>query len=163
MNPGMSPAVQQAMQRRGIGASAPQLSQVSAQAPMQNPLPQPSNPSDASKSSSIPAAAPQKWQPQNQQDFVVSALVEQLKNTNSLEKEKLKMAQQPPIPQPSIGALPTAQTAPSQASPLPMGGGGSSYGWDNPMFSGKNTESTPYFDLSQPSTSNRQKQNVYGM
>jgi len=120
-NPGLSPAVQQAMQRR---SGSPALSQVSPQAPMANPVPEPANPSSLNQTSAPPSEqAPKlpKFEPQNRKDLIVTALVEQLENENKLEKEQMKMAQQP-APEP----------APMQA---PVGGGATqlSPGFNQPM------------------------------
>ncbi len=155
-NPGQSPAVQAALARR---SEAPgQLGQVSQQAPMQNPVPEMPNPSDANKSSAPATAPAQKWEPQNQQDFIISALAEQLKNSHKLEMEKTK------IPQPSMGAMPVAQSQPPMTPPMsgmPAGGGNSD------MFSTPKDSSANYFDMSVPSMfspmSTSQKQNQYGM
>jgi len=112
----------QALQRRGAGAGAGQLSQVSPQAPMANPVPQPANPSSLNKASAPPTEqAPKmpKFEPQNRKDLIVSALVEQLKNENKLDKETADMGAQP---------VPQAQPA------MPQGGGVSlSPGYQQPM------------------------------
>lgn len=103
MNPGLTPAVQQALQRR---AGAPQLSQVSPQAPMQNTVPQPMNPSEMTATSNPPAstsAPSQKFEPQNQDDMIVMALIEHLKNNTKLKKQEMEL---------------------SNPSPQAMGGGG---------------------------------------
>lgn len=120
MNPGLSPAVQQALGRRGLGAAGDQgaLTQVSSQAPMQSPLPQPNTPSDVPQGSAPQVSAAQKWQPQTQSDFIVGALAEQLKNSQKMETEKMKLSQGSGIPQPSAGVLPAAQTASGGGSPM---------------------------------------------
>lgn len=115
MNPGMSPAVQAALQRRMTGGPVPQLQQTSPSMPMASgtpPSPMPMSAMD--KKSSIPVQPKQpsqKYQPQNQSDQIVMALTEQLKNNNQLERQKLKVAQgqsiQPPVPQvPSFNQAP---------------------------------------------------------
>lgn len=174
----MSQAVQQAMARRGMGGQTPQLSQVSEQAPMQNPVPQPEPASAANKQSAPQVSAPQQsYKPQNQQDMIVNALIEQLKNTNKLETEKMKMSQA----QPSMGAVPVAQTQQpipaAQAAPqMPMGGGG--YGYDAYSMGGggfddnkdlfappmNSSKSRGYFEFGAPAMSmaTNQKQNQFG-
>lgn len=115
MNPGMSPAVQAALNRRATGGPVPQLQQVSPSMPMASgtpPSPIPQSAMDkTSKIPTQPKQPSQKYQPQNQSDQIVMALTEQLKNNNSLEKEKLKVAQgqsiQSPAPQvPSFNQAP---------------------------------------------------------
>lgn len=116
-NPGLSPAVQEAMQRRGMsmGGSTPQLNQVSPDAAMQNPVAQPQAPSDMGmggggmpsgggmpQQSVAQGSAKPKFEPTNQEDFIISTLAEQLKRSHDLKKEQNKMSS--PIPQPSIGA-----------------------------------------------------------
>lgn len=118
-NPGLSPAVQEALQRRGMSTSgAPQLNQVSPDAAMQNPVAQPQAPSDMGMGGGgmtggggmpqqgMPAQgaspAKPKFEPTNQEDFIISTLAEQLKRSHDLKKEQNKMAS--PIDQPSIGA-----------------------------------------------------------
>ena len=105
MNPSQSPAVQEALQRRGMGmgGSTPQLSQTSQQAPMQQQTPQPMNPSDMNMASAMPqgatgqAAPSQKFQAQNSRDMALMALAEHVKNQDSLDKEKLKMGSMAPM------------------------------------------------------------------
>lgn len=95
-NPGMSPAVQQALQRRQ--QSTPMMDQTSPQAPMQDQAPQPMNPSEMtqaaapSQAQGQPAQKQPKFEPQTQEDLIVQALIEQLKNNNKLKKEQAKMA-----------------------------------------------------------------------
>lgn len=155
-NPGLSPNVQAALQRRGAGGpeAMGQLNQVSPQAPMVNPVPQMSTPSDANKSSAPQASPPQKWEPQNQQDFIISALAEQLKNSQKLELEKTK------IPQPSMGALPVAQVQPPMGGGNPYGGGSGSNLRPN-MFSSPSDSKIGYFDMSSPAMPNTSKQSGY--
>ncbi len=164
ISPGQA-AVQAAIARRQ-GTPTPQLGQTSSDAPMQVPsMPMPAN-ADMNKSSAPQIQPKQKWEPQTQADFALSAIVEQLKNTNKLEMEKMKMSQQPPVSQPSMGAMPVAQSQPPmpQGDPMgamPAGGGGPD------MFSTPKDGSTGYFDMSVPSMfspmSTNQKQNQYGM
>ena len=94
MNPATSsPAVMQALQRR---TGAPQLTQVSPQAPMQNTVPQPMNPSEMTATSNPPAMTStpsQKFEPQNQDDMIVMALIEHLKNSTKLKKEEMQLSQ----------------------------------------------------------------------
>lgn len=112
-NPAQDPAVMQALRRRGIGADAPQLSQVSSGAPMQNPVPQPMNPSDLQGSSTPPAqpnAPSQKYQPTDKEGMVLSALAEFLKNNQNLEKEKLKLVQgRVPSPASALPSIPSSE------------------------------------------------------
>lgn len=129
-NEGLSPAVQQAVQRRQQGNPQPALSQVSNQAPMANATPQPMNPSEMTKASS-PQGAPQtasqpKWQPQNQDDAIVSALIEKMKANDKLKKEQASMQPQPQAPQMPQGGGGYKQ----------MGGGNLSPGFSQPMAVG---------------------------
>jgi hypothetical protein len=105
-----------------------------------------------------------KWEPSSQQDFIVSALAEQLKNSHQLEKEKLKMQQQPSIGQPIV-AQQTPQTVQQPTSMLPqgIGGGGYSVGGGNEIFPMMNTQPTQkgYFDMGIPKSSPRQQQNQF--
>ena len=120
-NPGLSQAVQEAMQRRQ-GA----LNQTSPQAPMANPVPQPATPSSLTQASAPTDTAPvemPKFEPQNRKDLIVLSLIEQLKNDNKLDKEKMKMATQP-MPEPAQASVaPPPQATPPQAPQQPMGGG----------------------------------------
>lgn len=124
MNPSMSPEIQQAMARRQMGAPSPQLNQVSPDAAMQNSVPQPMNPSAMIASSAPPAPAGKpSYTPQNQDDMIVSALIEQLGNSHKLKKEQMKMSsgqmsapQPPPTPTQPMGdsfgqapSMPTSQ------------------------------------------------------
>ncbi len=128
-NPGMSPEVQQALQRRGLGT--PIIGQVSPDAAMSNPVPQPMNPSEMTQASA-PSGTPTptaptlpKFEPQDRTDLITVALIEQMKNDNKLVKEQKKMAQSPqPTPQPTV---PTPMA--------PMGGGGFSTAWSQPVAS----------------------------
>ncbi len=103
-NPAMSPEVQQAMQRRQMGGSTPQLQQQSPQAPGQEVMP-PANPSSLGQPGpNTPSAPSQKYEPQNQEDVIVQALIEQLKTTQKLKKETMTMGMggdQPRTPAPS--------------------------------------------------------------
>lgn len=128
-NPGLSPAVSAALQRRGLGVAGGQgaLTQVSPQAPVQNPVSQPMSPSSLTQASA-PQGTPApttpitpKFEPQDRTDLITLALIEQMKNDNKLVKEQTKMAQSPsPAPTPS---------------PVPMGGGSMNFpsGWSQPM------------------------------
>lgn len=104
-NPGLTPAVQMALQRRGGGT--PQLNQVSPQAPMQNAVPQPMNSSEMTASSNpeLQTKRPSdKYQPKNRGDIAIMALAEYLKNDQQIQKEALKLKQgqiNVPTPQPS--------------------------------------------------------------
>lgn len=108
-NPAMSPAVQEALQRRGMsmGGSTPQLNQVSPDAAMQNPVAQPPAPSDMSSVGSMPQQGmaqgqpKPKFEPTNKEEFILSTLAEELKRSHDLKKEQMKMSN--PISQPSIG------------------------------------------------------------
>ena len=122
-NPGMSPAVQAAIQRRA-GTAQPALSQMSPGAAQPNPVTQPVNPSEINQASAPPAAPQQKFQPQDRRDLIVMSLTEQLKNDNKLEKEQIKMQGTP---------APTSSPAPQNSG---MGTGGSfdlSSGFEQPM------------------------------
>ncbi len=139
-NPGMTPAVQQALERRGMGASMQSgqgaLTQVSPGAAMQNPVPQPTNAPSASGQSAVPAAPQDKFIPKTQEDFIVAALTEQLKNSHSLKKEEMKMA---------------------QGAAVPMGGG--------QMITQPQPQKRDYFSLSTPgmneTMANSNKQSSY--
>lgn len=126
-NPALSPEIQQAMQRRQQGQPTPALNQVSPQAPTSNPVPQPMNSSEMNKASSpqgTPAPQQPKWQPQTQDDLIVSALIEKMNNNDKLKKEQLKMSQQP---MPMGGGYP-------QKKSTSMGGGFNlSPGFQQPM------------------------------
>lgn len=92
MNPGLSPEVQAALQRR-MGQSTPQLNQVSSGAQMANMVPEAMPESQMTATSMPPAqsATPsQKYQPQNQDDMIIQALIEHLKSSGQLKKEQLK-------------------------------------------------------------------------
>jgi hypothetical protein len=181
-NPGMAQAVQAAMDRRGMGPGATQagqgqLTQASGGAPMQNPLPQPTAPSDLNKASAPQGAAPsqpEKYMPKNQQDMIVMALIEQLKNTHKLEMEKTK------IDQPSAGVMPVAQTQPPAAPPAPpmgqppMGGGAPmcpvchgqgcavcGQGGGGDLFPVPDAPKRDAFSLGMPSLATSQKQGGY--
>ena len=131
-NPGLSQSVQQAIQRRQ--EPQPALSQVSPQAAMANPVPQPATPSSLNQASAPPAEqGPEmpKFEPQNRKDLITLALIEQLKNDNKLDKEKMKMATQPQ-PEPAQASV-APPAAPKPATP--QGGGNSSLspGFGQPM------------------------------
>jgi len=114
-NPAMSQAVQEALARRGMATGgAPQLNQVSPDAAMQNPVAQPQAPSDMGMGGGgmtggggmpqqgMTQGQPKpKFEPTNQEDFIISTLSEQLKRSHDLKKEQMKMSN--PISQPSIG------------------------------------------------------------
>jgi hypothetical protein len=136
-NPGLSSAVQEALARRSGGSPTPQLSQVSPDARMANPgVPPPMASSQMTATSNPPAQNPtqsQKYSPQNQDDLIVMALIEHLKGSTQLQKEKMKLGQgqlpstpqTPPQPQ---GATPESYlSAPSTAvmnqQANPLGGG----------------------------------------
>lgn len=110
-NPGLSPEILAAMQRRSQGTPAPQLQQQSPGAPgapdMAPPIP-PSQLNAASAPPQSPQQPPQQpeFAPQTQSDMIVMALAEQLKNNNKAEKQQAQMA----APAPS-------------AQPMPQGGG----------------------------------------
>jgi len=139
-NPGLSPEVQQALQRRQGGAPTPQLNQVSVGAAQGGQMPPPMAQSGMTQTSTPPApsqSGSQKYQPQNQQDMIVAALVEQLKSTNQLEKEKLKMSsgqvQSPQSPASTGGASGGTGATPEsylQAPSIPVSQmqGGSPFG-----------------------------------
>lgn len=101
-NPGLSPAVQEAIQRRQQGNPQPALNQVSPQAAMAQPMPQPATDSSLNKSSAPQSMPQEKWTPTNQDDAIVAALIEKMKNNDKLRKEQATMAAQP-SPQPGQG------------------------------------------------------------
>jgi hypothetical protein len=87
MNPGMSTAVQQAIQRRSNEGA---LNQTSPDARMQQSVPQPTNPSDINQMQTpsvqpgqqmmMPGQPPAKFVPQTSGDMIVMALIDQLKS-----------------------------------------------------------------------------------
>jgi hypothetical protein len=99
-NAGLSSAVQQALQRRQAGGATPQLSQVSPQAPVDNPV-QPMNPSQMGQPS-IPKAGSQATS-DPESEMIIKALIDTLKTNNKLKTQAATPAE--PTPQ------------------LPMGGG----------------------------------------
>lgn len=119
MNPGMSPAVQAALQRRNTGGPVPQLQQTSPSMPMASGTPPSPIPQSAmTKSSALPAqpkAPSQKYQPTDQASMIAMALTEQLKNLTKLEGEKLKMTQGQSI-QPQTPQVPQFNQTPPQNS-----------------------------------------------
>lgn len=141
----MSPAVRAALARRSQGSPTPALQQITPNAQAvnspvaPNPLPQ----SAMDKSSAVPTTPKQpsqKYQPQNQSDQIVGALVEQLKGNNQLEREKLKVAQGASI-QPPTPAVPSFNQAPPQNAGngvfgSPMSQPVSSMQGGNPLSSG---------------------------
>lgn len=113
-NPAMSPAVQAALQRRmPPQGDQGQLDQTSPDARMANPSPQPTNPSDATRAITPPAAPQPKFEPQNRKDLITMALIEQLKSDNKLEQQG---GQVPPAP------TPQSQPMPAMGGGYPMGG-----------------------------------------
>lgn len=130
MNPGLSPAVQEAFARRQQGAPTPAMGQVSPGAAMANPVPQPMPQSQLTQASA-PQGAPTgealkapKFEPQDRTDLITLALIEQMKNDSKLEKEKTKMAESQPSPQPS---------QPPVGGGSPIGGFSLSPGFTQPM------------------------------
>ncbi len=132
----MSPAITEAFARRQQGAApTPALQQVTPDAPMANPVPQPMPQSEMTQASA-PQGAPAgeapkapKFEPQDRTDLIVLGLIEQMKNDNKLQKEKTKLDQAQPMPQapqmPQGGGNPYMK---------PMGGGFSlSPGFEQPM------------------------------
>jgi len=90
----MSPAVQEALQRRS--AAPAQLSQVSGDARMQGEVPQPLPQSAMTASSNPPApsqAPSQKFEPKDKDDLVIMALIEHLKSSDKMKKEELTLQQ----------------------------------------------------------------------
>lgn len=167
-NPGLSPAVQAALSRRQGGGQPGQmqqgqgaLTQASPQAPMQAPTPQPPTTPQGQAPNAPQAKAP-AYQPQNQEDMIVQALIEQLKNSGKMKKDQMK------IDQPSMGTLPVAQTTPQQPSmpaqmpPAPQGmppmGGG---GMGEPNFMNTPQQPNSVFEFGSPSMANTSKQNQY--
>lgn len=146
-NPGMSPEVMEAMARRQGGESSPALQQQSPGAPSAQPMPAPIPQGDMTQASgpqgAVTPEAPSmpKFEPQDRQDLITLALIEQLKNDGKMLKEQGKMAagtpQTPPAPAPQAGAA-------------MGGGGGMSYNYQRPMGGGGNGFSmSPGYD-SQP-------------
>lgn len=116
MNPGMDPAVQEAIQRR-MGTPTPQLSQVSSGAAMQSgQMPPPMPQSEMTATSNPPAGAgigastgsvpSQKFEPQDKIDMIVMSLLEYLKNDQKLKKEEIQMSQVPAIGGGGMGYTP---------------------------------------------------------
>jgi len=115
-NPGLSPEVQAAIQRRQ--GAQPALNQVSPGAASATGIPAPTSQSDMTQASAPSGQAPSmpKFEPQDRIDLITVALVEQMKNDAKLEKEKGKVARgetQSPPPAP----------APAPAPQAPQGGG----------------------------------------
>jgi hypothetical protein len=75
-NPAMATAVQQALQRRAQGGAAPQLSQVSPQAPTTDQT-QPMNPSDMGQPDIPQAGSQAPIDPEN--EMIIKALIDTLK------------------------------------------------------------------------------------
>jgi len=144
MNPGLSPAVQAAIGRRSGGSPVPQLQQVSPQAPMASgAVPQPMPTSAMDKKSTVPTTpktTAQKYVPQNQSDMITSALVEQLKSNNQLEKQKLKVQQGASI-QP---ATPQAPQMPMNQAPAQNMGQGVFGAPSSPASSPMNQQGNPF-------------------
>lgn len=128
-NPAMSPAITEAYKRREQGNPQPIMNQTSSQAPMANPVPGPMPISDMTQASSPPDTKPvsqPKFQPQNQNDLIVMALTEQLKNNNKLEKQQSQIPAQPAPQGGGMTKIPNHM--------MPMGGGFSmSPGFEQPM------------------------------
>lgn len=90
-NPALTPAVSQALNRRGMGANAGALDQTStAQQPMN-----PSQMTQGSAPQGTPVPSAPKFEPANESEFIVSALSERLKEIGKSDKEKMKMASAP--------------------------------------------------------------------
>ena len=124
-NPGLSPELLEAQRRRSQGNPSPALNQMSPGAANASSLPQPATPSSLTQASAPGGEAPAmpKFEPQNRKDLIVMSLIEQLKNDNKLDKEKMKMATQP-MPEPAQASVaPPPQATPPQAPQQPMGGG----------------------------------------
>jgi len=126
-NPGLSPELLEAQRRRSQGNPSPALNQMSPGAANASSLPQPATPSSLTQASAPGGEAPAmpKFEPQNRKDLIVMSLIEQLKNDNKLDKEKMKMATQP-MPEPAQASVaPPSQPTQTQAPQTPsMGGGG---------------------------------------
>jgi len=143
-NPGLSKEVQDAITRRS--GPQPALNQVSpgaATAQLPQPTPQ-SQMTQASAPQGSPAGEVPKmprFEPQDRQDLITVALIEQLKNDAKLIKEQGKMArgetQKPPAPQPQGGG--GFSMSPGFTQPMPVnmmqgnyaGGMGKDYGGAN--------------------------------
>ena len=95
-NPAMSPAVQQALQRRAEGMTTPQLSQVSPQAPTSDQT-QPMNPSAMGQPDIPQTGSMKQSDPEN--EMIIKALIDTLKMNKK------------------------AQAQAQASSSLPMGGG----------------------------------------
>lgn len=90
-NPGMSQAVLEAIQRR---SQSGQLNQTSPEARMANQAPQPVAPSQVGDKTITSGQAPKpKFSPSNQEEAIVSALIEQLSNVNKAKKEAASVPQ----------------------------------------------------------------------
>jgi len=116
VNPALSPAVMQALRRRGIGSDSPTITQVSPDARVPNPIPQPTNPSamptqDMPAAGSIPSAP--KFSPQSQDDMIVMALIEKMKNNG-------KAAQEPIAPMGGGMQAPQMSKSPKQMQTDPL-------------------------------------------
>ena len=126
-NPGLSPELLEAQRRRSQGNPSPALNQMSPGAANASSLPQPATPSSLTQASAPGGEAPAmpRFEPQNRKDLIVMSLIEQLKNDNKLDKEKMKMATQP-MPEPAQASVaPPSQPTQTQAPQTPsMGGGG---------------------------------------
>jgi len=122
-NPGLSPELLEAQRRRSQGNPSPALNQMSPGAANASSLPQPATPSSLTQASAPGGEAPAmpRFEPQNRKDLIVMSLIEQLKNDNKLDKEKMKMATQP-MPEPAQASVAPPPQAVPQAQP--QGGGG---------------------------------------
>ena len=90
MDPNLQPqddAMAQAIARRGLGQTAPQMS----------PQMAPQGPAPQMPSMSQQGGAPAKFEPSNKEDFIVSTLAEELKRSHDLKKEHMKFGQQAPM------------------------------------------------------------------
>jgi len=124
----MSPEIMQAMKRRDGGQTPPPDAPISQ--PVQ-PMPQGEMTQASGPAGAATPQAPKmpKFEPQDRQDLITVALIEQLKNDGKLVKEQGKAP---------VGA-PQTPPAPQQPAPAPQGqamGGGSfsmSSGFEQPM------------------------------
>lgn len=132
-NPGLSPAVQQALARRGMGQPTAALDQTSPGAAMANPAPPPAASQPSAPQMAAPAPAP-KFTAANQDDAIVLALIEKMQNNDKLKKEQSKMGSAPQVGDPNA----------------PMGGGSMNSFQSSDPFTMPKESKTTYMGLSDP-------------
>lgn len=89
-NPGLSPAVQEALQRRS--GAQPQLSQTSPSAPMQQQAPQPAQPSEMTQASAPTDAPAAAKPPTSESEMIIKALTDRLKFNSKTETQAQEFA-----------------------------------------------------------------------